>query len=141
MGIVGVSTCATIWFGQRPASLGSTSGTAGATKPVGFALTRNATGPWVEVRLGKEGVEVVVGRRGVKRGQEGSRGVKRGGEEFRVGLLFLAVLLSVFFFPVTGRLYDNMVLPKEAIDPHTMRRALMEIHQCDVLVVLGTSLR
>jgi hypothetical protein len=23
-----------------------------------------------------------------------------------------------------GRLYDNMVLPKEAIDPHTMRRAL-----------------
>jgi hypothetical protein len=34
-----------------------------------------------------------------------------------------------------------MVLPKEAIDPHTMRRALVEIHQCDVLVVLGTSLR
>ena len=38
-------------------------------------------------------------------------------------------------------LYDNMVLPKEAIDPHTMRRALLEIHQADVLLVLGSSLR
>ena len=40
-----------------------------------------------------------------------------------------------------GRLYDNMVLPNEAIDSHTMRRALNEIHQCDLLLVLGSSLR
>jgi NAD-dependent SIR2 family protein deacetylase len=40
-----------------------------------------------------------------------------------------------------GRLYDNMVLPNEAIDSHTMRRALNEITQCDVLLVLGSSLR
>ena len=40
-----------------------------------------------------------------------------------------------------GRLYDNMVLPKEAIEPHTMRRAFVEIHQADLFLVLGSSLR
>ena len=40
-----------------------------------------------------------------------------------------------------GRLFDNIVLPGEAIDPQTMRRALDQIEDCDVLVIMGSSLR
>jgi NAD-dependent SIR2 family protein deacetylase len=40
-----------------------------------------------------------------------------------------------------GRLFDNLVLPGEAIDPQTMRRALDQIDNCDVLIIMGSSLR
>ena len=40
-----------------------------------------------------------------------------------------------------GRLYDNLVLPGETIDPHTMRRALDQIESCDILIIMGSSLR